>query len=87
MYVLVNPFLQIAFLRYKPQDLPASLFLLKLTLIAHAVLGVLMFTSRLSLPQAVLAGDHSAEGNVSTPTGLELGRSGGVTPDRSSVGS
>ena len=56
MYALVNPFVQIALLRGKPQDLPASLFLLKLTLGAHALLGVLMFANRLSLPQAVLAG-------------------------------
>jgi hypothetical protein len=56
VYALVNPFVQIALLRYKPQDLPASLFLLKLTLSAHALLGVVMFTSRLSFGQAVLAG-------------------------------
>jgi len=56
MYALVNPFVQIAFLRCGPQDLPASMFLLKLTLAAHALLGVLMFANRLSLVQALLAG-------------------------------
>ena len=56
MYRLVAPFVQIALLRSKPQDLPASMFLLKLTLLAHILLGVLMFTSRLSLPQSLLAG-------------------------------
>ena len=56
MYALLNPFVQIALLRYKPQDLPASNLLLKLALSAHVVLGVLMFTYRLALPQALLAG-------------------------------
>ncbi|MFT5172433.1 MAG: hypothetical protein ACI8W7_000597 [Gammaproteobacteria bacterium] len=56
MYALLHPFVQIALLRCKPQDLPASTLLLKLALSAHVVLGVFMFTSRLALPQALLAG-------------------------------
>lgn len=56
MYAFVQPFVQIALLRATPQDLPLSPFLLKLTLIVHATLGVIMFTHRLPLPESVLAG-------------------------------
>ena len=56
MNALVAPFVQIALLRCKPQNLPASIFLLKLALLAHVLLGVLMFTTRLSFAQALLAG-------------------------------
>lgn len=59
MYALIQPFVQITMLQGKPQDLPSSLFLLKLTLAAHALLGVLMFTSRLPFMQALLAGATS----------------------------
>jgi len=59
MNALVAPFVQIALLRCKPQDLPASIFLLKLALFAHVLLGVLMFTTRLSFAQALLAGATS----------------------------
>ena len=60
MYALVNPFVQIALLRGKPQDLPASSLLLKLALSAHVLLGVLMFTTRLALPQALLGAVSTA---------------------------
>ena len=56
MYAFVQPFVQIAMLRKAPQDLPSSLFLLKLTLIVHAMLGVFMFTNRLPLSESILAG-------------------------------
>lgn len=56
MYALVRPFVQIALLRGTPQDLPSSLFLLTLTLIVHAILGVFMFTTRLPLSESILAG-------------------------------
>ena len=56
MYAFVRPFVQIALLRATPQDLPSSLFLLKLTLFMHATLGVFMFTNRLPLSESIFAG-------------------------------
>ena len=56
MYALIEPFVQIALLRRKPQDLPVSRLLLQVTLIAHAFMGMLMFAPQLALPQALLAG-------------------------------
>ena len=56
MYALVHPFLQLALLRLRPQDLPHSLLLLSLALTAHWMLGVLLFAFRLPAPKAILAG-------------------------------
>ncbi len=55
MYALVNPFLQIALLRLRPQDLPVSTLLMGLTLGGHVLLGVVLFAFRMPLPEALLA--------------------------------
>ena len=55
MYALVHPFVQIALLRMKPQDLPWSPLLLWLALAAHWLLGVVVNTFRMALPGAVLS--------------------------------
>ncbi len=56
MYALVHPFVQLALLRNRPQDLPWSPLLLALVLAAHALLGVVLFSFRLPLAQALGAG-------------------------------
>ncbi len=55
MYALVNPFVQIALLRKRPQDLPGSRLLLALALGAHVVLGCAVFAFRLAPGEAVAA--------------------------------
>jgi len=55
VYALVHPFVQLALLRLRPQDLPWSPVLLGLTLCVHAVLGVVLFLFRLPLLESLLA--------------------------------
>lgn len=56
MYALVQPFVQIALLRLKPQDLPWSPLLLGITLAAHVALGAMVFAFRLDPVRALGAG-------------------------------
>ena len=55
MYALVNPFLQIALLRMRPQDLPWSPFLMYLALAAHWLMGAVMYSFRLPVLAAAMA--------------------------------
>ena len=47
VYALVHPFVQLALLRRRPQDFPWSPLLLGLVLLAHWVLGIVLFSFRL----------------------------------------
>ena len=53
MYALVHPFVQIALLRSRPQDLPGSRLLLALALGAHLVLGCGVYAFRLPAGEAI----------------------------------
>lgn len=55
MYALVHPFVQIALLRTRPQDLPGSHLLLALSLGAHFVMGCVIYAFLLSSAEAVAA--------------------------------
>jgi len=56
VYALVHPFLQLVLLRNRPQDFPWSPLLLALVMAAHALLGIVLFSFRLPLPDALGAG-------------------------------
>jgi hypothetical protein len=55
MNQLLKTFMDICLLRAGPQDLPASRFLLALTLVMHAALGVVFALFTLPLPQGFVA--------------------------------
>ncbi len=55
MYAIVHPFVQLALLRIRPQDLPHSTLLMGLALGAHLLLGVMLFAFRLPPLQALMA--------------------------------
>ena len=56
MYVLIRPFIDIAFFRQGPQTLPESRLLLVLALFAHAALGMMLFALRMDTVTAFKAG-------------------------------
>jgi hypothetical protein len=55
VYALVHPFVQLALLRRRPQDFPWSPLLLALTLSAHWLVGVVVYSFRMPVASAAAA--------------------------------